>query len=1114
MQSRHGSLVPTDPGGSVPLPPLPNPPAAPTNRFEEIYSPSPDSKFGINVDIVAINGDPTDPDLTWVFHPRAQNSRGRSFSTVERMWESGSIDSARNFVKEAFNPAKQTPESSQQGVNPAQASQQATRKARRQPGNRTESPDIHLDRLPSTNAKLKPRPSRRVRDESLKVNWLKDLLPISFPNTRIVQYSFQPSLEKWLVASLLANELRADDAPSLSRPIIFIAHGPISNVLGDVLAMDTCSALVATTVGFAIFGQEYQEGSLTKLAKTCNIPLTYFYGTDMVEDGWPLHASGYIQREKFDRKSLDVAKFQNSEDPNYLRVKNTLNEYINFTATRRLWEAISNQVTGVAEVQSQISKGADVDRKNAQGRTALHLAIKANNLDKVKLLLENNAEVNTKDNEGHSPITQAIQQDNYEIARALLERGALVEEEDKSIAKTKDSGRGRGISRQGSNLGMENLLGRVTYFAGPRVRRKNEEATKPAYDNIPDNRRNAARLFDATVMTFELRPERKSATDSDEENEREYHTTETVSVYDLLYEEGNNQYIDDSLSEKKWKWYHFPANNMDWALFFQLKVDNEDGRLSGQEHRGRFPHTLFLQPQANVFDQGQRGRRKTALFMPYLHSETNEGRARLRNAIQRTVGDRKDHERDSSSAPISVSTDDDDSDNDDDDDDNEDEDGSDNSGDDDDHVDHVDGESDVPSNSRSKEYQLRAKPGQKASPFKKKFKTFQKKINVFQHNLREGKRAGDRLISAYFARENHTGDNYTRDHRNHLHIRRTLDQFYYINVADTGDRDMNQVVQRYAVKEKDSMASKREILSSALIMVDQLWLWVLEEKHIIITAFPQEWFRGRKPKDSSMDLLERIEKHLRNRLRQPITSVEELSSVIIKQVTGAFGHRFLDMFDASISDADRNSKIYERLYNMGWDDEPDLKTTQKENKKDKKSKKNAPGKAPLSNSELNIAEEIELLVEIQDIQDELNIIKMVLDEQYSVVTVPRDGGDGDSKYKENISHDTFPTVDGKAVDYYTVANRKTIERMRLRAEEVHRGVHHLIDLKQKQANLDEARYARIEANSAAKGGQTILALTIVNMLFVTRPVSSKHGVKWANENDLASAFLPNQLLRT
>jgi hypothetical protein len=53
-----------------------------------------------------------------------------------------------------------------------------------------------------------------------------------------------------------------------------------------------------------------------------------------------------------------------------------------------------------------------------------------------------------------------------------------------------------------------------------------------------------------------------------------------------------------------------------------------------------------------------------------------------------------------------------------------------------------------------------------------------------------------------------------------LHIRRTLDQSYYYMLDNTRSRDRDQVVSRYGVKWK-----RKEPI---VIMVDQLWLWVLE----------------------------------------------------------------------------------------------------------------------------------------------------------------------------------------------------------------------------------------------------------------------------------------------
>ena len=53
-----------------------------------------------------------------------------------------------------------------------------------------------------------------------------------------------------------------------------------------------------------------------------------------------------------------------------------------------------------------------------------------------------------------------------------------------------------------------------------------------------------------------------------------------------------------------------------------------------------------------------------------------------------------------------------------------------------------------------------------------------------------------------------------------LHLRRTLDQFYY-SMLDTTERDGDQVVYRHG-KRKRFFDSEVKIL-----MVDQLWLWVI-----------------------------------------------------------------------------------------------------------------------------------------------------------------------------------------------------------------------------------------------------------------------------------------------
>jgi hypothetical protein len=67
-----------------------------------------------------------------------------------------------------------------------------------------------------------------------------------------------------------------------------------------------------------------------------------------------------------------------------------------------------------------------------------------------------------------------------------------------------------------------------------------------------------------------------------------------------------------------------------------------------------------------------------------------------------------------------------------------------------------------------------------------------------------------------------------------LHIRRTLDQYYYHTLKDTSERDQDQVVSQY----QQSMKLQPRILT----IVDQLWIWVLggadSQPDTVVTCFP------------------------------------------------------------------------------------------------------------------------------------------------------------------------------------------------------------------------------------------------------------------------------------
>lgn len=57
-----------------------------------------------------------------------------------------------------------------------------------------------------------------------------------------------------------------------------------------------------------------------------------------------------------------------------------------------------------------------------------------------------------------------------------------------------------------------------------------------------------------------------------------------------------------------------------------------------------------------------------------------------------------------------------------------------------------------------------------------------------------------------------------------LHVRRTLDQYYFLTLDNTSERDRDQVVYR----------GTRSLSSTTrVVMVDQLWMWILDDSRYL-----------------------------------------------------------------------------------------------------------------------------------------------------------------------------------------------------------------------------------------------------------------------------------------
>ena len=336
-----------------------------------------------------------------------------------------------------------------------------------------------------------------------------------------------------------------------------------------------------------------------------------------------------------------------------------------------------------------------------------------------------------------------------------------------------------------------------------------------------------------------------------------------------------------------------------------------------------------------------------------------------------------------------------------------------------------------------------------------------------------------------------------------LHVRRTLDQFFYHNI-DTTVRDCDQVVFRFQEKHHKNQEGGPKIF-----MVDQLWLWILG-KDLVVTSFPQRW---RQPRNDPLNVLEGIIEEINSKTREPVQDVYELAMTIAGRCFGTFDrHRkgddefqFLDMFESSIGAAmDNEASLFQGFSKASRQASDWLQSHQKPNRfskhleADSKAYEHKLKKHPdrfddidpndtnpaFINQLLDVGAETDLLAEIKDIRDELDIIRMVLDHQKHLMPELKDAVK--AVYQTERSHGRVRKCE-KVFDEQekTISNPiKDINRMEVQANRVYESIRSLLDLKQKHANAFEARFARDQAAGTQRQGQTIMVFTIVTIIFL------------------------------
>ncbi|KAJ2905503.1 Magnesium transport protein CorA [Zalerion maritima] len=364
-----------------------------------------------------------------------------------------------------------------------------------------------------------------------------------------------------------------------------------------------------------------------------------------------------------------------------------------------------------------------------------------------------------------------------------------------------------------------------------------------------------------------------------------------------------------------------------------------------------------------------------------------------------------------------------------------------------------------------------------------------------------------------------------------LHPRRTLDQSYYGALRNTGSRDRDQVVYRATTPQphecyehlEEKIGKCRQCqedirMVPRLIMVDQLWLWILDDK-TVISSFPRR-FGKNKPDPGA------VHKSLRLRLKYSrageINSAYDLALIIIDECSRVFFDRtrintrvpnLVDIFADAIRGVTYKQTaafdqflIYTHLASREY--KRDLGDTD----------------LATQNTLLNINPEGNLLKEAKDIMDEIHIITRIKAQQqivmesfvkhirqvlgptvrlsnkrrsfgmrrsgavsaivnsYADLTGEESDENDDEREKKERAKWTLSRADQLLVDI----QERIFELETLLENAMNTSSHlkDLLTLKQQQAGVIEAREACKQAAETVKQGRSIMLFTVITIVFL------------------------------
>ncbi|EAQ84956.1 hypothetical protein CHGG_08970 [Chaetomium globosum CBS 148.51] len=398
-----------------------------------------------------------------------------------------------------------------------------------------------------------------------------------------------------------------------------------------------------------------------------------------------------------------------------------------------------------------------------------------------------------------------------------------------------------------------------------------------------------------------------------------------------------------------------------------------------------------------------------------------------------------------------------------------------------------------------------------------------------------------------------------------LNCRRTLDQFGHHSLRDTNSRDDDQML--YKLTKKDTPAPWRrmanlgstqssggrsmpsakgstsslydgtdvefgvepgsELKDGHVLMVDQLWLWSIDMT-TLVTFFSR---RESNPTEGTLfqqaDLRSSVYNELNGDLTGRTENTLDLAALIVWHAVTVLldrsSHPDLEIFrvfDEAIGMlAERMTLNMKQFRINALDMEPD--------DEDESDESDAEGESPtaikkrhrreLERSERENRENTSALLELRDLEDELSTLQKLFEMQDSTIR----------QMKEIYTSKDFKdsTKNGQdyleeALEYLDDYKQQTVEMLK-RVDTTRNDYEKMLEMVQRQAQVDEVRWSRLQAELASSQNLSVMIFTTFTVIFL--PLTFFTGlfgmntIEWQEEDipslkEIGAISLPASIL--